>query len=82
MNIVLSGGDLGVHRLLDVEDDVHEVLWIRTRLNNLPIKYASIIIACIYHPPGSDNVSMNDYLIATLDNNFTTQPILWYYFNR
>ena len=56
------------NRLLDVEDDVHEVLWIRMRLNKLPIKYASIIIACIYHPPGSDNVSMSDYLIATLGN--------------
>ena len=44
-------------RLLDVEDDVHEVLWIRMSLNKLPIKYASIVVACIYHPPGSETLT-------------------------
>ena len=52
-------------RLVDIEVDVHEVMWIRMRLHKLPRKFSSIVFACIYHPPNSDN--MREYLIATLD---------------
>ena len=42
-------------RLIDIEDDVHEVMWIRMRRHK-------------YHPPNSDNSSMREYIIATLDD--------------
>ena len=32
-------------RLLDIEDNEHEVMWIRMRLHKLPRRFASIVIA-------------------------------------
>ena len=67
-------------RLLDIEDNEHEVMWIRLRLHKLPRRFASIVIACIYHPPNSDNSSMREYSIATLDGILRRHPD-WYHFN-
>ena len=61
-------------RLVDIEDDVHEVMWIRMRLHKLPRKFSSIVIACIYHPLNSDNSSIREYLIATLDGILRCHP--------
>ena len=61
-------------RLLDIEDNEHEVMWIRLRLHKLPRIFASIVIACIYHPPNSDNSSMREYIIATLDGILRRHP--------
>ena len=61
-------------RLLDIEDNEHEVMWIRLRLHKLPRRFASIVIACIYHPPNSDNSSMREYIIATLDGILRRHP--------
>ena len=58
-------------RVHDIEDDEHEVLWIRLKPKKLPRKYSCIIIACIYHPPGGDNGSLREYLITSLD------AVLW-----
>ena len=55
----------GLH---DIEDDEHEVLWTRLKPKKLPSKYSCIIIiACIYHPPGADNSSLQEYLITSPD---------------
>ena len=56
----------GLH---DIEDDEHEVVWIRLKTNKLLSKYSCIIIiiACIYHPPGADNSSLREYLITSPD---------------
>ena len=35
-----------------IEDDYHEVLWIRLKPKKLQIKYSCIIIACINNPSG------------------------------
>ena len=61
-------------RLLDIEDNEHEVMWIRLRLHKLPRRFASIVIACIYHPPNSDNSNMREYIIATLDGILRRHP--------
>ena len=61
-------------RLIDIEDNEHEVMWIRLRLHKLPRRFASIVIACIYHPPNSDNSSMREYIIATLDGILRRHP--------
>ena len=53
-------------RLHDIEDDEHKVLCIRLK-PKLPRKYSSIIIACIYHPPGADTGSLREYLITSMD---------------
>ena len=44
------------------------------RLHKLPRKFSSIVIACIYHAPISDNSSMREYLIATLDGILRCHP--------
>lgn len=54
-------------RIIDVEDDIKEVLWIKLKPERLPRKYSCIIIACIYHPPDADNVDMRYYLINSFD---------------
>ena len=61
-------------RLHAIEDDVHEVMWIRMRLHKLPRRFAIIVIACMYHPPNSDNSSMREYIIATLDKVLRCHP--------
>ena len=61
-------------RLLDIEDNEHEVMWIRMRLHKLPRRFASIVSASIYHPPNSDNSSMREYIIATLDGILRRHP--------
>ena len=68
------GATVAYDRLVDIEDDVDEVMWIRMRLHKLPRKFSSIVIACIYHPPNSDNSSMREYLIATLDGILRCHP--------
>ena len=54
-------------RLRHIEDDEHDVLWVRVRPQKLPRKYSCIIIACIYLPPKADNGSMREYMITSLD---------------
>ena len=61
-------------RLIDIEDDVHEVMGIRMRLHKFPRRFANIVIACIYHPSNSDNSSMREYIIATLDGILRRHP--------
>ena len=61
-------------RVHDIEDDEHEVLWIRLKPKKLPRKYSCIIIACIYHPPGADNGSLREYLITSLDAVLRRSP--------
>ena len=43
-----------------------EVLWLKLRQRKLPRGISSIVLAAIYHPPGSDNLAMIDYLIDCL----------------
>ena len=61
-------------RLHDIEDDIHEVMWIRMRLHKLPRRFESVVIECIYHPPNSNNSSMREYIIATLDDMLRRHP--------
>ena len=57
---------LSYTRLRYIEDDEHEVVWVRLRPQKLPRKYACIVIACIYHPPKADNGSRKEYMITSL----------------
>ena len=43
-----------------------EVLWLKLRTRKLPRGISSIVLAAIYHPPGTDNLAMIDYLIDCL----------------
>ena len=61
-------------QLHDIEDNEHDVLWIRLKPKKLPRKYSCIIIACIYHPPGADNGSLREYLITSLDTVLRRSP--------
>ena len=60
--------------LHDIEDDEHEVLWIRLKPKKLPRKFSCIIIACIYHLPCADNGSLREYMITSLDTVLRRSP--------
>jgi len=62
------------NRLSDLDDAVHEVVWVRLQPKKLPRQFSCIIIACIYHPPDSDNISMRDYLITCMDTILRKHP--------
>ena len=60
--------------LSHLNDDIHEVLWIRLKPHKLPRKFSCILVGCIYHPPDADDMSMHDYLITCVDNIFRKYP--------
>ena len=62
------------NRLSDLDDAVHEVVWIRLQPKKLPRRFSCIIIACIYHPPDADNIMMRDYLITCIDTILRKHP--------
>ena len=61
-------------RLLDLNNDLHEVLWVKLRPHKLPRKFSCIVVGCVYHPPEADDASMQEYLINCVDNIFRKHP--------
>ena len=52
--------------LSNITSPSFEVLWLKLRLKKLPRGISSIILGAIYHPPGSHDIAMIDYLIESL----------------
>ena len=53
--------------------DQHEVLWIKLKPTRLPRGFTCIVIAVVYHPPGSDELSIINHLfqsISTAESSF------------
>ncbi len=61
-------------RLLSVEDQSYEVLWLRLTPKRLPRKFSCIIVACLYHPPSADNGLMRQYMISSMDTLLRKYP--------
>ena len=57
---------ISCNRLLDLENDSFEVMWVVLRPNRLPRGYSNVIIAVVYHPPGANCESMRDYIQSSL----------------
>ena len=53
-------------RLEDIEDLNLEVLWLYTRPRRLPRGVPCLIVACIYHPPLSNDNTILEYLNESL----------------
>jgi hypothetical protein len=52
----------------DLPSDEHEVLWKNLRPNRVPRGFSNIIITVVYHPPYSDNVTIQEYLKSSLQD--------------
>ena len=72
--VAVAAASMVYTRLRYIEDDEHEVLWVRLRPQKLPRKYSCIIIACMYHPPKADNGSRREYMITSLDSLLRCYP--------
>ena len=63
------------YSLLDeLMDASFEVLWIKVRPSCLPRGFSSIIVGTVYHPPGSDNSAMLNYLMNSLSSIESQYP--------
>ena len=54
--------------------DKHEVLWLYLGPTRLPRGFSCIIVAVLYHPPGSDQYSILDHLFYVLDELESCYP--------
>ena len=61
-------------RMSDLDHDIHEVLWVRLCPQRLPRRFSCIVVGCLYHPPDADDVTMQEYLITSLDSILRKHP--------
>ena len=54
--------------------DKHEVLWLYLRPSRLPRGFSCIIVAVLYHPPGSDQDSILDHFFLSLGRAESCYP--------
>ena len=52
----------------------HEILWLYLRPNRLPRGISCLIVAVVYHPPGSDDQHIRDHLFDSLTKAESTYP--------
>ena len=55
--------DVLYSRIVELEDQSFEVLWLKIMPKKLPTAFSCIILACIYHPPGANSAVMRDHVI-------------------
>ena len=53
-------------RLDELENPNFEVLWVHTKPNRLPRGVTCVILACVYHPPSSNDHEILEYLFESL----------------
>ena len=53
-------------RLDELENPNFEVVWVHTRPNRLPRGVTCVILACVYHPPSSNDHEILEYLSESL----------------
>ena len=54
-------------RMVELEDQSYEVLWLKLMPKKLPRAFSCIILACMYHPPGANSAAMRDHVINGVD---------------
>ena len=60
--------------IIALENPSLEVIWIQIMPKLLPRKLSCIILACMYHPPGSDSGLMREHIINGIDSVARTHP--------
>ena len=48
--------------------DEHEIIWLKLRPTRLPRGFTCLVVAVVYHPPGSDPHTMLNHLFNSLSN--------------
>ena len=66
--------DVLYSRIVELEDQSFEVLWLKIMPKKLPRAFSCIILACIYHPPGANSAAMRDHLINGVDSVVRKHP--------
>ena len=66
--------DLLYSRIVELEDQSFEVLWLKIMPKKLPRAFSCIILACIYHPPGANSAAMRDHVINGVDSVVRKHP--------
>ena len=54
-------------RMVELEDQTLEVLWLKIMPKRLPRQFYCIVLACIYHPPGANSDIMRNHIINGID---------------
>ena len=54
--------------LSDLRNDDHEVLWIDIEPRRLPRNFSNIIVGVVYHPPCTNDNTMKEYLLSSLES--------------
>lgn len=54
--------------------NAHETIFLRLRPTRLPRGFTCIIVAVVYHPPGSDSLSMINHLFNSLTHAESSFP--------
>ena len=61
-------------RIVELEDQSFEVLWLKLMPKKLPRAFSCIILACMYHPPGANSAAMRDHVINGVDSMVRKHP--------
>ena len=65
--------DVVYNRLLELEDELLEVLWIQVMPKRLPRKFSCILVGCLYY------THCDDYRLYSLDCNYTLNCMYYCY---
>ena len=71
---MLCKDDVLYSRIVELEDQSLEVLWLKIMPKKLPRAFSCIILACIYHPPGGNSAAMRDHVINGVDSMVRKHP--------
>ena len=63
-------------RIVELEDQSFEVLWLKLMPKKLPSPraFSCIILACMYHPTGANSAAMRDHVINGVDSMVRKHP--------
>lgn len=71
---------LSVERMVDLEEENKEVIWLLLKPHRTPRPYSAIIVAVVYYPPGQtaqQAAEMNEYLTNCIDSLQHERPSSW-----
>ena len=66
--------DVLYSRIVELEDQSFEVLWLKIMPKKLPRAFSCIILACIYHPREANSAAMRDHVINGVDSVVRKHP--------
>ena len=66
--------DVVYNRLLEVEDEQLEVLWIKVMPKRLPRRFSCILVGCLYYTQETDFMKMREHVIMSIDTVTRKHP--------